>query len=295
MLKIILLANPSAGRGRVARELPKIEAELHARSVVFETWRSQRTDDLATLAADAREATQRLVVVGGDGTLQNVVQGLMPEPNVELALLPCGTGNDFAKMLKLGQHWQSAIDLCLGDQTRLVDVGLVESERGKHYFLNGLGIGFDADVVASSMPLRRWPKAWIYPVALLKQWLRGVSSRSVVVRSGRRELSTNVTLCAVANGQYYGGRFRLNPTARIDDGLFDVLVAQHLSRWGILKLLPDLFRGTHLLASSIEHWQCAAVSIESDRSLPIQLDGELIEPAKKFEVSMRPQALRMAC
>ncbi len=294
-MKTVLLTNPAAGAGRAGGSLAEIESVMQQRGISFDSWRSERPDDLATLARRASASFERLIVVGGDGTLQKVLAGLLPDTSLSLGIVPCGTGNDFAKMLGLGSNWRAAIERAVGERTRPVDVGRLHTETGNYYFLNGFGCGFDADIVRVSQRAKWLPPALVYPFALFRQWLTGVQTRSVVVTDAEREIAMEMTLCAAANGQYYGGAFRLNPTAAIDDGRLDLLLAAGLNRSGILAMLPRLMRGSHLQSPHVTHWQSAGpVSIRSAEPLPIQLDGELIPPARELSVSLLPAALSVA-
>lgn len=291
-LKTTLILNPAAAAGRAKRLLEPVRARLNEAGVEHNVVLSQAPGGITELCREAVESgTTRLIVAGGDGTFFEAINGIMSaaRSDVVLAPVPVGTGNDFAKMLGSDLRWTSAVDRIATGATRRIDVGQLQTEHARHYFLNGVGVGFDAQMTAISQRLKHLPAP--YYLALLKGWFAGVTPHAVTVGSADHAYKNTMTLCAISNGQYVGGAFHIAPDAAIDDGKLDVVIADHLSRLGLLRVLPALFASRHLERDAVTHWQAPTATLSATTPLPIHLDGELIKPAKNLKVTLLPKAL----
>ncbi len=222
--------------------------------------------------------------------INGVMTAAGSQSDVVLTPLPIGTGNDIARMLGLND-WSTALDRMTAKVNRQIDVGQLQSESGNYWFLNGVGIGFDAEVNAQAQRMKQLPKALVYNLALGIRWLRGITPHVLQADSASDSFRGPITLCAISNGRWYGGGFEIAPEARVDDGALDVVVADHVRRFGILRLLPALARSQHLTRPEVTHWQTNEVTISALQPLPVQVDGELIQPAAELTVTIHPKAL----
>ncbi|RME48092.1 MAG: diacylglycerol kinase family lipid kinase [Chloroflexi bacterium] len=308
----LVIFNPIAGRGLVARLKPTIVETLRRYNVEFDTMETTDRGEAVRLAREAVEAGYQLVVaVGGDGMVHEVVNGLMHAgagPNdVTLGIIPAGSGNDFVKMLDLpGEDIATACARIGRGQTRVVDIGrineLVSSGRpvfsiddGRPgYFANMLGIGFTGLAAHESQKIDWLTGLPLYLVAVIRTLALTYRTPHMEIALDGNLISQRTTEVAVANGRCQGGGFWLTPDAEVDDGWFDLAIARGLSRVGILRLIPDLMRGTHIDKEPITMARARCVTIDTAHPLPVQADGEILASrVTHMELEVVPQALRV--
>ncbi len=293
MVQLILIANPCAGRGAGARLAPAIAARLRACGIGCEPRFTRGPGEARTLVAEAlRAGAECVAVAGGDGTVNEAVNGYVgvARENQALAVIPVGTGNDFAKMLGMGNDWQLACDRIAQGRSERVDSGTC---NGRH-FANGIGAGFDAQVALEANALRWLRGNAVYGVALARTLLLRYSTPYARIAHDHGALECRITMLAAANGASYGGAFRMAPDASVSDGLLELVVADALSRAGILRLVPHVMRGTHVGRPGVTVFRTTRVVVETDAPLVVHADGEIIErAATRLEVEVRPGALRV--
>jgi YegS/Rv2252/BmrU family lipid kinase len=264
-----------------------------------ETLFSERAGHLIDLAERAaREDAELVVAVGGDGTLNETVNGLMRGgARPELATIPLGTGMDFVRTYGIPTRFEDAVRTAIDGRARTIDVGRVtyrtwagtESER---YVVNVGSVGMSAAVAqrANGMSKALGGKATFF-YALVRVFLGWQNSVIEVELDGARR-SARMHDVIVANGQYHGGAMWLAPEASPDDGLFDVLLIGDVTKLDFATTAPKLYRGTHLAHPKVDLERAHVVSVDGAETLPIELDGEQVgtTPAR-FEVV--PGALRV--
>jgi len=302
-----VIVNPAAGRGRGARLLPQVERQLHAAGVPFELHCTAAPWQAADLAeAVYRAGCRTVVAVGGDGTTNEVVNGLLraapatdhPDAIPTLGVVPIGSGNDFTYPFGLPDSVAAACQRIARGQTRTIDVGRVRAnDVAPRFFVNGVGVGFDAAALIESRKIRRLRGAAMYLVALLRTVAVYYAAPRVRVTYDDQTFESESLLLSVMNGRRLGGAFCMTPQAALDDGLFDVLLTRRLSRLGILGIIPDIMRGTHLRrAGIVQLVRASHVVIEIDGALPAHLDGEVYSlGAHHYEMSVFPRRLRVIC
>ena len=228
-----LFVNPTAGRGRAGKRLPRIEELLGAAGVVLETHLSNDVGDLEhQVQAAVDGGADRIIVAGGDGSVHEAVNGIMAGAGTaRLGVIPTGTGNDFAKASDIPLDWEHATRL-LGDRIvadatwRRIDVG----RMNERYFVNGVGIGLDARVTKVARSYR-WPIGdLVYLLALLRCIVDGVITPTMTISADELTRSGPTTLVNVSNGAWGGGMFYIAPMADNKDGKLELLVADPVSR-----------------------------------------------------------------
>lgn len=284
---LVIILNPTAGRGRGARYRPQLEAALeHAAQLksmrdgsttqwrIVETTQRQNAEQLARSAADA--GADVVVAAGGDGTCGAVVNGLMGT-KARLGILPFGTGNDLARFLGIAPvtgrgQLESAVQHLFCGTPRSVDVGRVSGR----WFINVAGCGFDA-VVADRINhgFRYLHGTPAYIAATLQSLVSFKAAHLRLMLDGETH-ELRAMLCAVANAQGYGGGMRVAPNAVMDDGLFDLCVIEEVGRAEFLRAFPLVFKGTHITHPKVKMFRAHHVIVESDPPLPILVDGEII-------------------
>lgn len=287
-----VIVNPQAGRGAAHEAWPRAQARLAAAGVQCEVAETTGPGHATVLAERAAGQWGAVVAVGGDGTVHEVVNGLMRAagagPSTPMGILPLGTGNDFVKMLDfpVGDPLAAADRLIAGAR-RQVDVGRV----GERYFINGLGVGFDARVAIEAQKVRWLRGMAVYLWALVRTLQR---HRCPTVRLTLDGIvhEQAITLVAVSNGACSGGGFWLSPQARLDDGRFDVCIAAAMGPLRILRFVPQVMRGRHTTRPEVKMAQARQIIIHADEGLPVHADGEIIATAAHdLEVELLPGRL----
>ena len=275
--RCFIIVNPAAGRGRARRVWETtLRPMLRAGGLSFTEVYEDRPRAAVPLAEQAtREGYEIVAAVGGDGTVHETINGILG-PTVShrpaLAVIPGGTGNDFARGVGIPKDPLTAGRLLLNGSRRRVDIGRV-NER---YFAGISGVGFDAEVAAR---VNGWPK-WIggtpvYVAAILNMLAtyRCVPARISV--DGRAE-EMRMFLLAAANTPWYGGGMYMAPHARPDDGYLEIITARDLGKIETLGLLPKVFSGAHLRHRKVAHQRAKEVRVESEIPLAIHADGETV-------------------
>ena len=290
---MVLIANSVSGKGGVAKSLPEVTAKLDERGLEYEVRMTERAGHAIEIAREAAKAgTRFLVAVGGDGTIHEVVNGMIEndEPIVEdpvLGVVSAGTGSDFIKTFGLPAAPGVAVAHLDGPESFPIDIGKVTyTENGNEvtrYFPNIAEVGIGADVVARAQRLPRWLGPTVYLAAF---WLvmRKHKSAQVKVDLVDRSYEGPANNIVVANCQFFGGGMKIAPKAAPTDGLLDIQV-EHARKREAISIMPKIFKGEHLPHPDIEEFKRVKCSVESDRPLLIEADGEVLghTPAR-FEV-----------
>ncbi len=294
-----VILNPASGGGRAGRLRDEIEHELQVRSVDFVLHETERAGHGRILAETAVKAGASLVAVaGGDGTLHDVANGVLRSgQQTPIAIIPAGTGNDFAKMVPGAESRTSAYDTVATPTVRFFDVGHVEWTGGSEYFINGMGTGIDVEVVRQIKRLPNWPG----PIKYLAGLMRALAVYHPVTLRARlpdEDIERTIMMFAVGNGICQAGGFYLTPTAQVDDGRLDLCVVRRVPLWQVPFVLPLVLRGTHTRHAAVTMRSFERVRFEScdGRGLFFQLDGELREPqdAQWLEIAVQPGVLPVA-
>lgn len=280
----LFIVNPAARGGRGSRAEARIEAAVASLDVRARVVRTKAPGGAESLAAEGlRDGFSPVVAVGGDGTVHEVVNGLLRarlskdplEPAgwtpPQFGVIPTGSGNDFARAAGLPADIEGAVQLILEGPRRRIDA----ARCGDRAFVNAASVGFDAEVaaiVANASSLLRSSGPLLYPLALARALPR-YTVRPMRIELDGSVLERRALLVAVANGPYYGGGFRICPEADPGDGWLDVLVLGDLTLLRAIRLLPRLRAGTHIGAAQVELFRARVAKI-SNMSAPVQLDGE---------------------
>lgn len=228
------------------------------------------TGSASHMARRAAEGGADVVAAaGGDGTVGEVVNGLIGSP-AALAVLPMGTGNDFARSLGIGNDLNIAAEALAYGNRRRVDVG----KCNDGYFINVAGCGFDAEVAwAVNHGFRRLRGTAAYLAGVLKT-LASFRPFELSLQVDGTEYRTKAMLVAVANAQMYGGGMKVAPNADFADGLFDVVVVRDMSKLAFLRAFPNVFKGTHITHPRVAVYRGRSVRIAADRPVQVLADGE---------------------
>jgi diacylglycerol kinase (ATP) len=301
-MKTVAIVNPTAGYRRARRDWPRLLASLGEAGAHAATWWTEWPGHAETLAAQARrQGFDRVVAVGGDGTLLEVVNGLWWESRGKqpsVGVVPFGTGCDYVRSFDLGPTLRDQVITALGEPTLKVSVGVVrlqglDGQPRQRVFVNVLGLGFDARVIARFRQQRlRLPGKTTYFLSGLKELGRLRHHRITGSLNGC-PLETDAAVVVVGLGRYFGGGMMITPGASPTADHFQVVLGQKLSRLELLTLLPGIYAGKHLHHPRVSAAYAGQITIHADPPAEVEAEGEL-EGATPIEVAIRPRALRIA-
>jgi len=286
--KFLVIANPVSGK-RKAPEIVKalgerLDGEGFQKEVKFTSLDLDAKE--IVMAAQSDEYTD-LVIVGGDGTLNQAINGLQ-KSNWVISTIPAGTGNDFVKNIEIGKALKDQIETVVHGTPRLIDVGVCNKRK----FINGVGIGFDGQIVYEMLHKKTFltgHAAYYYHVLRI---LASYIERSFMFSIDKKLEARELILMTVGNGTTFGGGFKLTPNAQLDDGLLDVCLVGRLSPLRRFLNVGKLSTGTHLTLQEIEERKCSTISIEENSMLEAHIDGEYLGNPP-FEIQILPKAIQI--
>lgn len=289
-MRLKLVVNALAGRGRGAVAIPVIKRCLDASGVDYEMELTQSHGAAIDIARRAVEAGFDVVVAcGGDGTINEVVNGIAGT-SAKLGVIPVGTGNDFAIAMNIPVDPEAACRVLLRGNSRRVDLCRVNGR----YFINAFGTGFDAEV---ALEVNRGVKflrgIWAYLFAVFKLLFKYRAQEAVVTLDGK-EIRIRPTIIGVTNAETYGGGMKICVGAKVDDGLFRVCLVDDMPKIKILWLLPKAIKGTHAGLKEVRLLDVAHISIRTSRPQPYHIDGEVFE-ASSMDFEMFPGGIEVLC
>ena len=286
----MLLVNPSAGRGKTLDLLPSVDKLLGTLKIKFDIRLSETAAEATRLANSySRFGFNRIIAMGGDGTVNAVASGILGSESI-LGVIPAGIGNDFFQVLGIRDNLTDICRAAVFGKPLAVDVG----ELNGRPFFNMLGIGFDARIAQQANEIKSNLGIFTYLTSIYRA-LKKQKSYLVKLRIDNLELDEEVTLIAVGIGRLSGHGFALTPSAKLDDGKFDVCIAEKASKLRILQVLPRVLKGHHVREPEVKMYRCRQLEVFSDKILPIHMEGEIINNLNgKLSIKMSLNKLRVA-
>ncbi len=295
-MRALVLINPQAHSGRAGRQVDALKSAFEERGLEatfhLTTAPGEATKRVATLAPGEHDT---VISAGGDGTLFEVVNGLMWRPETQreaLGVLPLGTGNAFARDLGLAPgDLDGALDLLEVGRTRPVDVAEVTTPDERFHFVNMLGAGFVVRAARAALALKALGRG-AYTLGALAALLRLPSQPFELELDGRRLEPLDTLFIQVANSRYTGTHFLMAPGARIDDGLLDVVHVRRLPRRRVLRLFPTIYDGRHVEETEVTVHRAREIRLLAPVGSGCIVDGE---PASCLPLTIRcvPAALQV--
>jgi diacylglycerol kinase (ATP) len=267
--EIALLTNPTSGKGKGGRVRDAALARLRAGGLVVRNLAGRNAEEALDLAQQCvADGVDALVVCGGDGMVHLGVQALAGT-STALGIIPAGTGNDVARYFDLPRaDVDAAADRVLAGRTRTVDL----ARSGGRYFVTVMAAGFDA-IVNERANRMTWPKGQMrYNIATLAE-LRTFMPLSYTLDLDGEQRRLDAMLVAVGNGPSFGGGLRITEGALLDDGMLDVVIVKPMSKGGLIRTYPKLFKGTHVTHPQYEHHRVRSVTIAAT-GIVAYADGE---------------------
>ena len=311
----LVIVNPASADGATHDAWPKIASNLRTHFGAFSVAFTETAGHGRQLAAEAaKEGVKLIIACGGDGTISEVVNGILESnESTELGVLPSGTGGDFRRTLRMPNNVAAAARALRTGRTRTIDVGRVtfvndSGERETRFFINVASFGMSTAVLdkTASGEARKWIPGFAprrlgsklsYAAATVQTTLSSTPTEVHVQLDEQPERRLRVSEFCVANARYYGGAMKIAPDAKLDDGRFDIITIGDASAFRILANSPRLYFGAHLRMNEVTHAlakQVVARSVKKDKEVRIELDGEVVGrlPAT-FQII--PLALRVRC
>jgi YegS/Rv2252/BmrU family lipid kinase len=300
-----LIVNPVAGRGAGERAIPQIERMLSGHGLDFDLVRTEAPWHAADLAQEAVDAGyDGVVAVGGDGTANEVLNGLMRAKQAgagtrPMGILCVGRGNDFAYGMGIPTDLETGCHALAQGRRRTMDVGRVVGglyPEGR-YFGNGVGIGFDAVVGFEALKMTRLHGFPSYLVAVLKTIFLYYQAPLVTIEYDGQAIKQYSLMISIMNGRRMGGGFMMAPQGQPDDGLFDLCIARQVSRARIFGLIPHFLRGTQATQEPIQTGRTRRVVVTAvEGVLPAHADGEtLCTDGRRLELELLPRQIEIIC
>lgn len=301
--EIDIIINPASGNGRAGRSWPKLRSQIEALRLHPREHRTAGIGDATRITRELLDSGAReIAVVGGDGTLNEVVNGFFNNgiavaPEATLSLIPCGTGRDFSRMLKIASPEQ-AIRLLPVSVVRSIDVGLIHyranGEARSRCFVNVADVGLGAETAAWINRSSKAAGGFItYLAGVIRTIMVFQGRPATVIVDGEPIHDGPIGMVVLANARYLAGGMRMAPSASLTDGLLDILVLRDVPKRVLLtSLLPSVYRGRHIQHPAVLHLRGKRIEIRSPISLPFEVDGE--QPGTTdLQATVLPGALRV--
>lgn len=298
------IINPKSRSGRGGMVWNLVEPELKKRRIEYQAYYTEYArhaiEITAGITADGQEHT--LVVVGGDGTVDEVINGICDCSKVTLGYIPTGSGNDFTRALRLPADIHAALENILDSGKGIpMDIGRVSCGGNVYRFAVSTGIGFDAAVChrAAASPvkvfLNKLGLGKLTYLVIALQWilLEKPMPAEIQIDGEKNKKFEHTYFMAVMNHPYEGGGFFFCPKADINDRMLDVIVVSDLPKWKILLLLPTAFFGKHVNFKGISIYRCREIKVKMSKQLPIHADGEPIAVGQTIEAALEPEQIQV--
>ncbi|MBP1943108.1 YegS/Rv2252/BmrU family lipid kinase [Bacillus luteolus] len=289
---LFFIVNTAASNGKSLKVWRKLVIELDQRKVNYRSFNTKYPGHATELARQIAkmygDKVAGIICVGGDGTMNEIVNGLVDHPEVKIGFIPAGTGNDFSRGYSLPKSHLDALKVILKRMNmpvRKYDVGKASFDQLKksHGFVNSLGIGFDAEVskLANESKIKKYLHQLglgflSYVVALMRLLFTYEVTNVTLTIDGNIYRFQNVWFVTISNQSYYGGGMKISPNARPNDGILNITVVHNISRLKLLAVFGSVFVGKHVLFKEVSSYTGEIIRVDSDKPLLIHVDGEQV-------------------
>ena len=299
----LAIVNPNAGNGKGKKDWERISGLFRKESIPIAAKFTERKGHATGFTMDAiGEGFRKIISVGGDGTLNEVVNGALLQDicspkDITIGMIPVGTGNDWGRMFGIPLVYEGAVKVIKDCKTMLHDVGVIDyyqgNEKQKRYFINIAGLGFEALVVKKTNKQKDKGRSnnAIYFYNLLTSLIAYRNTKAEITIDSKKN-TCNVFSINVGNGRYCGGGMRQTPDALPDDGLLDITVIREMGRVEIIRNLKILYDGTILSHPKVDGYRSTNLIVDSETVMYAEADGESLGHTP-VEFSVIPAAIRI--
>ncbi|MEO9869792.1 diacylglycerol/lipid kinase family protein [Ekhidna sp.] len=285
--KVFIISNPFSG-GKSEKITNSLKKRLFHEGIDHHSFDTIQTQNATKSVAENLDGSfTDLIIIGGDGTINESINGL--KFDIPVSIIPAGTGDDFVKNISIGKNLEDQIQTAIYGQVKQIDLGQCNDRK----FVNGVGIGFDGqiveDMVSKRVPLLKGHTAYYYHVLRI---LGGYRERSFQYKIDDYSFKKELILLTIGNGTTFGGGFKLMPEAKIDDGLLEICEIGKVSGFRRFLNVGKLSGGTHGSMSEVSFYKAKKVSIAGNDALFAHIDGERMGQPP-FEIKVLPKALKL--
>ncbi len=298
--KVKLIVNPNADLGRAWHKAADLRPVVEEFGGADWTGTAYPTHAIELALQAAEENYELVIAAGGDGTAHEVINGLMQIPQGNrpyLGVIPLGSGNDFAHAIGMDPHPEVALRQIFTGNPKSIDIGKLVDDRGRvEYWDNAVGVGFDATVTIRSRNFTYLKGFLIYLMAVLQTILLNHESPHFKIKTDYESFEEEMVMFVLCNGSREGGGFLVAPTAKPNDGIHQYASIRRVSRLTMLRLLPEVMKGTHARFPQVRMGEFHKLELESDRPMVIHTDGEIFAgfgtDLRRFSSEIFPGAIQ---
>ncbi len=283
MLEAKVIVNPVAGGYSTRRKWTHISKLLQKVGLSFDYEFTEGVGHGIELArAAVSDGYRYLIAVGGDGTVNEVANGILHSPlstTISLGIISTGTGCSFVRSVGIPRDYARACSRLTSPRRLLIDVGLVRYKGQSRFFTTMAGVGFDAAVVEAVKHLPEYfsgTNPYLPYIIEVPRTLFNYQSKSVTLHLSHKVEAISILSVVAANGDYFGGGMHMAPQAKLNDGLLDVVIIGNISKFELLTKLPTIYKGTHINHPKVRIERTTHIAIESPERVLVQADGELL-------------------
>lgn len=298
-MNTLVVVNPNASHGQAGREFESYISELIREKLGdYDLHITTGIGDALQFVA-LNSGYERIISVGGDGTLNEVINGMKAgNSGASIGIVAVGSGNDLARAINLEQDYREMVKIASGKRIREIDLLRVNFKdfngtNSTRYAVNVVGAGFDA-AITNRMNKSRFKTSgkMAYLLSFLIEFITSRTYPLSFTIDGEK-FSDRFFFLTMANGNYFGGGMRIAPKAVVDDGLMDIVGVSKMSKLRLLYHFPKIYRGEHLVVDTVSYRNARSISVISDRDVIIQMDGEVVGTLP-MEISICDKALKLA-
>lgn len=306
-MKSAVIINPKSASGNTVKMWRDIQASIQRSLGNIEVLMTEYPHHATSIAKDIAERKELdcLIIMGGDGSIHEVVNGLIDEngrvinPNLKIGILNSGRGCDFIRTLGIPVIAGEAVSKLVDGHTKAVDVGQIKINRGgkieTHYFINSFSYGLGGEVAKNIQRNESmFSPTTTYFIASTLGFLKSKPFEIEFSINGEKSFKKECMNIFVMNGRYSGGGMHWAPPGRLDDGLLDLIVIEKISKLKLAMVTPKVYDGTFLSVKEVKHNQVKTVSIKAKKDLALEMDGEVTQ-GKDLEISVIPNAIQFIC
>ncbi len=287
---IHIIVNPTAGNGKAKALLPELEKELLSRNIQYIVLETKKPMDAKRLARDAcKENSTCIICLGGDGTIHEVTSGMVFS-NVPLGIIPAGSGNDFAYSMGISpkESLKEHVERIIRRNIKTCDI----IKSGEFYSVNVASVGLDAEIVGQAERFKKLFSKYSYLIATLISVFK-FKNFDATLHIDNNVITGRFTLIAACNAKYYGGGFKIAPTADISDGFITLCVIKDFSVIMKALLFPTVIFGIHHKIKGVEFYNCKRVAISYDYARGINFDGNVYELKSPVAFELVPSGVKV--
>jgi len=287
-----IILNPAAGRGRAGDITERLVSCLQEKKIPFQLEFTRMPGHAKEIAFRMSEIYKTIVAAGGDGTVNEVVSGIVGK-KASIAILPIGSGNDFSKIIKMSKKINDAIDAIINGSKKLFDLGKVSywnhsGEKKERYFINTLGMGLDAEIAKETKQIKFLRGLPLYLLSAIRAIQKHSPNEYKIIEKKKIMIRRAFFICT-GNGCFEGGGFKLLPNANPNDSLLDICILGVMPIHKAVSIIPKLINGSHENLQEVSMWKSRKFIIEAKNTFMLHGDGEIFEEnTLRAEVKIAP-------